>query len=196
MEGYQSEVAPEPAASEKPGSGFVRIIVDILEVLVLSVLLFLGINAVSARIRVDGFSMEPTMHNGEFVLVNKMAYKLGSPNIGDVIVFRYPRDPAQEYIKRVIGLPGDQIKVLNGLVYVNGKPLSEPYIASKPAYQTEWTVPQDSLFVLGDNRNNSSDSHSWGPLPLENVVGKALVVYWPPTQWGVLQAPKTASAAP
>ncbi len=196
MDGYQSEVAPEPTASEKPGSGFVRIIVDILEVLVLSVLLFLGINAVSARIRVDGFSMEPTMHNGEFVLINKLAYKLGSPNIGDVIVFRYPRDPTQEYIKRVIGLPGDQIKISNGLVYVNGNPLSEPYIASKPAYQTEWTVPKDSLFVLGDNRNNSSNSHSWGPLPLENVVGKALVVYWPPAQWGVLQTPKTASAAP
>lgn len=196
MESYQSDVAPEPTASEKPGSGFFRVIVDILEVLVLSVLLFLGINAISARIRVDGYSMEPTMQNGEFVLVNKLAYKLGSPKIGDVIVFRYPRDPSQEYIKRVIGLPGDQIRISNGQVYVNGKPLSEPYIAAKPAYQTEWNVPQGALFVLGDNRNNSSDSHSWGPLPLENVVGKALVIYWPPAQWGVVQAPQTASAAP
>ncbi len=196
MEGYQSEVTPEPAASEKPGSGFGRILVDIVEVLVLSVLLFLGINAISARIRVDGYSMEPTMQNGEFVLVNKLAYKFSSPKIGDVIVFRYPRDPSQEYIKRVIGLPGDQVKISNGQVYVNGQALYEPYIAAKPAYQAEWTVPQDELFVLGDNRNNSSDSHSWGPLPIENIVGKALVVYWPPTQWGVLATPKTASAAP
>jgi signal peptidase I len=169
---------------------------DIVETIVLSVLLFAGINTVSARIRVDGFSMEPTLQNSEFVIVNKLAYKLGSPSIGDVIVFHYPVDPTQEFIKRVIGLPGDQVKVSGGLVYVNGKALSEPYIASPPRYNGEWVVPQGGLFVLGDNRNNSSDSHSWGSVPLNNIIGKALFVYWPPDQWGFITHPVLVKAGP
>ena len=163
---------------------------------VLSVLLFAGINAISARIRVDGYSMEPTLHNGEFVIVNKLAYRFGDYSQGDVIVFHYPRDPDQEYIKRVIGLPGDRVRISNGQVFVNDQPVAEPYIAAPPRYQSEWFVPDDSLFVLGDNRNNSSDSHNWGPVPKEYVVGKALFVYWPPEAWGLIEHPYAASAAP
>ncbi len=169
---------------------------DVLETIVLSVLLFLVINTVSARIRVDGFSMEPTLRNGEFVIVNKLAYKLGEPTIGDIIVFHYPRDPEQEYIKRVIGLPGDHVRVMNGQVMVNGNLIEEPYIAAPPRYETSWEVPENSFFVLGDNRNNSSDSHNWGPVPSENVIGKALLVYWPPDEWGLIKHPSAASAAP
>ncbi len=173
-----------------------RFLLDILETVLLSALLFLGINAVSARIRVDGFSMEPTLHNGEFVIVYKLAYKLGEPQRGDVIVFHFPRDPEQEYIKRVIGLPGDYIKISGGMVYVNGEPIREPYIAAEPRYQNEWHVPEGTLFVLGDNRNSSSDSHNWGPVPLEYVIGKAVFVYWPPQQWGLIDHPQGANAAP
>jgi len=189
------ETVTEPPR-EKKSSGFWRFLLDILETIALSALLFLAINAVSARIRVDGFSMEPTLRNGEFVIVNKLAYQLGEPDTGDVIVFHYPRDPEQEYIKRVIGLPGDQVEVNNGQVYVNGEQIQEPYIAAPPRYQSRWEVPESSLFVLGDNRNNSSDSHNWGPVPMENVIGKALFVYWPPDQWGLIKHPDTASAAP
>ena len=186
LEGLQTEIVTETAAPEKGRSGISRFVIDVLETLVLSVVLFALINAVSARIRVDGYSMEPTLHSGEFVIVNKLSYWLGSPQRGDVIVFHFPRDPEQEYIKRVIGLPGDKVEVSGGLVRVNGQVIDEPYIAAPPVYQSSWTVSENSLFVLGDNRNNSSDSHNWGPVPYDNIVGKALIVYWPPPDWGVV----------
>ncbi len=186
LENPKTEVAPRPS--------FGRIFFDILETLILSALLFLAIDAISARIRVDGLSMVPTLKNGEFVLVNKLAYKLGQPSQGDVIVFHFPRDPEQDYIKRIIGLPGDFVKIAKGQVFINGTVLVEPYIAETPDYQSEWQVPDGTVFVLGDNRNNSSDSHSWGPVPLEQVVGKALFVYWPPDEWGVIQHPIVANA--
>jgi len=177
-----------------PRPGFSRVFLDILETLIFSVLLFLAIDAISARIRVDGLSMVPTLKDGEFVLVNKLAYKLGQPQQGDVIVFHFPRDPEQDYIKRIIGLPGDFIRIENGQVFVNNVALDEPYIAEAPDYQSEWSVPEGTLFVLGDNRNNSSDSHRWGPVPMEQVVGKALFVYWPPADWGVIRHPLVANA--
>jgi signal peptidase I len=139
--------------------------------------------------------MEPTLQSGEFVIVNKLAYLFGEPTTGDVIVFHFPRDPDQEYIKRIIGLPGDRVEIKNGEVYVNDRVLDEDYIAASPVYEDILEVPGDSLIVLGDNRNNSSDSHNWGPVPLDFVIGKAMFVYWPPTEWGLLNQP-TASAAP
>jgi signal peptidase I len=197
LESYQIESIPEPTTNEEKGSAIWRFLLDVLETVILSALLFAGINAVSARIRVDGYSMEPTLHNGEFVIVNKMAYKFSDPQHGDVIVFHYPRDPEQEYIKRIVGLPGDQVQIRDGQVYVNDQLINEPYIAAAPKYQSEWFVPEGAFFVLGDNRNNSSDSHNWGPVPLEYVVGKALFVYWPPESWGVIAHPPAAvSAAP
>lgn len=195
MESYQIESIPEPATTEEKGSAIWRFLLDVLETVVLSALLFAGINAVSARIRVDGYSMEPTLHNGEFVIVNKMAYRLGNPQHGDVIVFHYPRDPEQEYIKRIVGLPGDRVQVRDGQVYVNDQLINEPYIAAAPKYQSEWSVPENALFVLGDNRNNSSDSHNWGPVPMEYVVGKALFIYWPPEAWGTIEHPPVAASA-
>jgi signal peptidase I len=167
-----------------------RFALDIIETLVLAVVLFLGINAVSARVRVDGFSMIPTLQDGEFVLVSKLNYQFGKPERGDIIVFHYPMDPQQELIKRVIGLPGDAIIVQNGKVSVNGQILDEPYIAATPAYSGDWMVPDGQLFVLGDNRNDSSDSHSWGFLPFQKVVGKAVVIYWPPRLWEVIRHAK------
>jgi signal peptidase I len=176
----------EPARDE--GSGIRQFLLDIVETLVLAALLFFTINAVSARIRVDGSSMQPTLQDGEYVLVYKLAYRLGSPQRGDVIVFHYPRDPQQEYIKRVIGLPGDQVDIVNGQVYVNEQLIDEPYIAASPRYGPgSWSVPEDALFVLGDNRNNSNDSHQWGTVPFEYVVGKALFVYWPLDEFGAIQ---------
>jgi len=196
LEGYRTDPIPDQAVSKKGRSRVVRFIIDVAETLILSILLFVGINAISARIRVDGHSMEPTLQSGEFVIVNKLAYKFGTPESGDVIVFHYPRDPNQEYIKRIIGLPGDEVKISNGTVYLNEQPIQEPYIAAPPNYQSDWDVPTNSLFVLGDNRNNSSDSHNWGPVPMEYVIGKALVVYWPPEKWGLIQLPSSAKAAP
>jgi signal peptidase I len=164
-----------------------RVLFDIIETLALAAILFLGINAISARVRVDGFSMLPTLEDGEFVLVSKVNYQLANVERGDIIVFHFPMDPEQELIKRVIGLPGDLVGVQDGVVSVNGLALEEPYIAATPAYYGEWKVPDGHLFVLGDNRNDSSDSHSWGYLPFEKVVGKAVIIYWPPPLWKVIE---------
>ena len=196
LEQFHTETITESQDSEEKRSGLVRFIIDVVETLVLSIVLFAAINAVSARIRVDGASMEPTLQSGEFVIVNKLAYWFGEPTIGDVIVFHFPRDPDQEYIKRIIGLPGDQVEIKDGEVFVNGQVLDEDYIAASPVYDVVSDVPEDSLFVLGDNRNNSSDSHNWGSVPLDYIIGKATFVYWPPTEWGVVEQPQTASAAP
>lgn len=195
LDHFHTETISEPQETEEKRSGFMRFLIDVAETLILSIVLFAAINAVSARIRVDGASMEPTLQSGEFVIVNKLAYLFGEPKTGDVIVFHFPRDPDQEYIKRIIGLPGDRVEIKNGEVYVNDRVLDEDYIAASPVYEDILEVPGDSLIVLGDNRNNSSDSHNWGPVPLDYVIGKAMFVYWPPTEWGVLNQP-TASAAP
>lgn len=183
----EMEAGTQPPAPSEEGMNWKRFVLDIVETLVLAAVLFLGINAVSARVRVDGFSMLPTLEDGEFVLVSKINYQFGDVERGDIVVFHFPLDPEQELIKRVIGLPGDSISVQNGVVSVNGQALNEPYIAAAPAYSGEWTVPEGQLFVLGDNRNDSSDSHSWGYLPFEKVVGKAVVIYWPPPFWKVIE---------
>jgi signal peptidase I len=196
LEHFHTEAFPDPFETVEERSGVVRFLVDVFETLVLSLILFLAINAISARIRVDGYSMEPTLHTGEFVIVNKITSKLGEAKRGDIVVFHYPRNPEQEYIKRVVGLPGDEIDIRNGEVFVNGQLLDEPYIKAPPAYQGSWTVSQDALFVLGDNRNNSSDSHNWGEVSFDLIIGKAIFVYWPPTEWGVIEEPFDAMAAP
>lgn len=163
-----------------------RFFIDLLETIVLAVVLFFAINAVSARVRVDGFSMVPTLQDGEYVLVNRLAYRAKTPERGDIIVFESPQTSDLDLIKRVIGLPGDTVNISGGVVQVNGQALDEPYIAAAPVYNGEWNVPEGKLFVLGDNRNDSSDSHAWGLLPLENVIGKAILIYWPIPEWNLI----------
>jgi signal peptidase I len=180
----ETQYQPEPVL-EQPAN-WKRFFLDILETIILAVVLYFGINAVSARVRVDGFSMRPTLQDGEYILVNKLAYRTGEPARGDIIVFVFPVNPQEDLIKRVIGLPGETVAVHNGSVSVNGIPLTEPYIASPPAYDGDWIVPEGQLFVLGDNRNDSRDSHQWQFLPIENVIGKAVLIYWPPEEWQVI----------
>lgn len=163
----------------KPASTAKAFFSELLQTLILAALLYFAIDAVFARVRVLNISMQPTLYEGNIVLVNKLAYKLGNMKTGDVVIFHDPNNPNEDFIKRLIGRPGDLVMVENGEVFVNNSRLDEPYIAAEPAYAGEWEVPQDSIFVLGDNRNQSSDSHSWGFVPLSDVVGKALVVYWP-----------------
>lgn len=199
MESFQTpSTQPENASAGESASpsDWKRMGLDILETLFLAVVLYFGINAVSARVRVDGFSMNPTLENGEYILVNKLAYKMGAPARGDIIVFSYPLDPSQDLIKRVIGLPGETVSVQNGKVSVNGVALDEPYIADAPFYNGSWVISSGQLFVLGDNRNESKDSHEWGLLPIENVIGRAVVIYWPPRYWEVLDHYDHANAAP
>ena len=178
-----------PQEVEQSGSrfsGVARFALDLLETLVLSLVLFLAINIVIARIRVESISMEPTLYPGEFIVVNKLAYHSGGYQRGDVIIFKPPNDPHQQYIKRVIGLSGEEVVISGGKVYINGNPLEEPYIMSPPMYTEKWEVPQGSLFVLGDNRNRSSDSHVWGMVPFNDIIGKALFIYWPFNRMGAI----------
>jgi signal peptidase I len=191
----QSEINPELSQPKERRSGFLQFLKDVLETLILAIVLFVSINLISARIRVDGASMEPTLVSGEYVIVNRISYRLGSPKRGDIIVFHFPRDPKEEYIKRVIGLPGDEVEVKNNAVYVNGQHLDESYLKVTTNYIGTWKVPESQLFVLGDNRNNSSDSHDWGTVPMDYVVGKAILVYWPPPAWGLIDHVPLANAA-
>lgn len=195
METLQPEGGAEPQAPSGEMSEWKRFLLDLLETVGLALILFVIINSVSARVRVDGSSMLPTLHDGEFVLVNKLAYRMGTPTRGDIIVFRSTTEADLDLIKRIIGVPGDTITVARGHVSVNGERLTEAYINAAPNYDGEWHVPPGYLFVLGDNRNDSSDSHMWGYLPEKNVIGKALLIYWPPPEWAMINHVPFAAAA-
>ncbi|HEX9069008.1 MAG TPA: signal peptidase I [Ktedonobacterales bacterium] len=171
-----------------------RLLREVLEVAVLTLLIFMGIRLTVQNFRVDGPSMFPTLHNQQYILVNKVDYALGKPQRGDIIVFQAPdaalkqcppadRDPnGTDFVKRIIGLPGDTVQLNpDGSVLVNSLPLQEPYLpAITPAEATHsWLLGKDEYLVFGDNRENSCDSRDWGPIHRSAIVGKALVVYWP-----------------
>jgi signal peptidase I len=166
----------------QPTEAIVR---EIVETLLLTFFIFWLVNSLVGRYRIDGSSMNPTLSDGQYLLINNVSYYLDQPEYGDIIVFRHPKSDIN-LIKRVIGLPGDHVEITNHTVEVNGVPLSEPYIQEPPAYNGSWDVPEGEFFVLGDNRNNSSDSHTWLYLPRENIVGKAVVIYWPPGDWDTI----------
>lgn len=212
--GYPPAAPPEPAKRSivRPAGRLVR---ELAETIVLALAIFLLVRAVVQNFQVEGKSMEPTFESGWYLLVNKSLYwevnldtvgkfvpfvdpgadptryVFRAPKRGDVIVFRQPNQPIgateRDFIKRVIGLPGEVVEVHNGTVFINGKPMREPYIAEKPAYDCPpKLVPPGTYFVLGDNRNNSSDSHSWGPVPKGNIIGQAWLIYWPFHQFGLV----------
>jgi signal peptidase I len=159
---------------------------EIVETVLLTAAIFLVVNAATGRFRIEGDSMEPNLHNGEYVLIDKISYLLHPPERGDVVVFTPPNNE-RDYIKRVIGLPGDTVEVKGGQIYVNGVALDEPYLQqvilrNEPAR----VVEEGRYFVLGDNRNNSSDSRSFGTITPQSIVGRAWLVYWPPSEWSTV----------
>ncbi|MGC8780577.1 MAG: signal peptidase I [Anaerolineae bacterium] len=179
---------------------------ELVQTILLALLLFLAIRNVVLNFRIDGISMEPNFHNGQYLIVNRFAYCPGfhlelpplgikwqktwcvhSPRRGDVIVFEYPLDESRDFIKRVIALPGETIEIRGGKVYINGKLMPEPF-GPNPTNRNfgPLKVPPDTVFVMGDNRNNSSDSRTWGPLPQKDIIGKAVLSYWPPRWWAIV----------
>jgi len=129
---------------------------------------------------VRGASMEPTLHDRERLIANKISYRFELPERNEIIIFRPPIGIKRNYIKRIIGIPGDKIEIVDGKIYVNDQALEEPYVKYRSYENIPPTIiPADSFFVLGDNRPNSSDSRYWGFVPRKNVVGKAWVVFWP-----------------
>jgi signal peptidase I len=169
---------------------------DILEVVVFAIAIFLFIYLLVLQPhKIKGTSMEPNFPDGEFLLTDKLTYRFREPKRGDVIVFEAPRSQDEEFIKRIIGLPGDRVSVMAGAVYINGQMLSEKYLPNATTTPPgaflqegeEVSVPPEHFFVLGDNRNASSDSRSWGFISKEEIQGKAWIVYWPPPNVGLVQ---------
>ncbi len=161
-----------------------RLVREVIETIVLTVLMFLVIRFAVQNFNIEGTSMEPSLHNQELILVDKWTYLFRPPARGDVIVFIAPPQPTQDYIKRVIGLPGDTITVQNTTVIVDGVTLNESYVdpnnqGNMYAPIINRHVPPNEYFVLGDNRAGSSDSRAWGFVPRKNIIGRAAFVYWP-----------------
>ena len=183
-----------PAETEvilKPQSNLWR---EIVETALLTAIIFLAVNAVIGRFRIESVSMQPNLYEGEYVIVDKVSYSLNSPQRGDIIVFEKTAQP--DLIKRVIGLPGDTVEVRNAQVFVNGTALVEPYVANPPNYAFgPVQVEPGRYFVMGDNRSNSSDSHVWGTIPRDTIVGRAWIIYWPPPNWQIVPHYSYAVAA-
>lgn len=161
---------------------------EVAETLLMTVLIFVLVRGLLVQnFRIEGFSMEPTLHEGQYLIVNKLVYYLHPPRRGDIIVFAFPRGPERDFIKRVIGVPGDTVEIRPGQILVNGEVIQEPYNPEPVNYSyPPTTLGSNEYFVLGDNRNNSSDSHTWGVLERKYIIGKAWLSYWPPKEWGLV----------
>jgi signal peptidase I len=154
----------------------------------LALIIFFGFHAVIQTYVVREQCMEPNFYEGDRLLVNKLAYKFSDPQRGDVIILHPPFDTELVFIKRVIGLPGDTVQVKEGAVYINGTKLDEPYVKEPIAYSMPLrTIPENEFFVLGDSRNIANDSHNGWTLPRKELLGKALVLYWPTRDWGAVR---------
>ncbi len=196
----------EQSIPQRQASGL-SMVWEIVQVFLLALLMVMIIRNFGQNFRIDGISMEPNFHNGQFLIVNRFAYCPGLhleipiinarlwdktwcvrvPQRGDVVIFEYPRDLSRDFIKRVIALPGETVEIRQGKVYVDGQLVPEPFGPNPGSYSAPpVTVGPDEVYVMGDNRNNSSDSHIWGPLPLKNIIGKAVASYWPPRYWSVV----------
>jgi signal peptidase I len=163
-----------------------RLVREVIETIVLTLLMFLVIRFAVQNFNVEGPSMEPTLHNGELILVDKWSYLFRPPERGDVIVFVAPPIPSEDYVKRIIGIPGDRITINNTNVYVDGVLLKETYVTpidqgNPYNYKTisNMLIPPNMYFVLGDDRIHSSDSRDWGLVPRSNIIGRAALIYWP-----------------
>jgi signal peptidase I len=180
---------PAPATPEAPDSSL-RTLRTWARDLFFSVLVsFFIILFVYQPVKVEGGSMEPGLEDQERIFINKLVYRFESIERGDIVVFRYPRDTRKSFIKRVIGLPGDRIRIRSGQVFVNGQELSEPYVPSDyldASSYDETVVPNNAYFVLGDHRSMSRDSREFGPVMRSYIYGKAVFGYWPIDKMGVL----------
>ena len=181
----RSSVAPRKGSynyQDEQGEGWAgRLLLETLEVAVITMLVFVMARVFVQNYQVDGPSMTPTLLNGQYILVNKSDYFTHGPQRGDVIVFKFPKDTSKDFVKRVIGVPGDTVVTNgNGSVMVDGVTLDEPYVNDhiNTADKT-WSLGPGQYFVMGDNRGDSYDSRDWGPVPSDDILGKAVFVYWP-----------------
>lgn len=191
MESESYYSTPEKSFMQQMGTH----VIDFIQTLVVFGAIFALIYLFIAQFhKVSGNSMVSTFHNGDYLITEKVSYKLGLPKRGDIIVLKNPRDESQDFIKRIIALPGDTIKIEDNAVFLNGQKLTENYLAAEiethsGAFLTEGTdikAGPNQYFVMGDNRNHSSDSREWGSITKEGIIGRALFRYWPPQVIGTL----------
>jgi signal peptidase I len=190
-------VSSPPPAQQK---SFFR---DTLEIVFLALALYLVIQYAVQTVHVLGTSMFGTLHDQDLLVASKISYKLHAPQRGDIIIFKPPNDDARDFIKRVIALPGDRLRIDKATVYINGEVLKEPYLPERWTLNNTWPtdgreviVPPDHYFVLGDNRNHSSDSRTFGYIDINEILGKAEVRIWPIADAGLLNSHPTLAAAP
>ena len=157
---------------------------ELLITIIIALIIFAVVQTTLQSYRVEGRSMKPSFSNGQYLLVAKVLYRFGSPQRGDVIIFHPPISSTRPYIKRVIGLPGERVEIKEGKVYINDRELEETPDFYTPGNCLQ-ILEEDEYFVLGDNRDESSDSRSWGPVSKEDIIGKAWLCYWPPGEWGL-----------
>jgi signal peptidase I len=216
------------AGSSAPRLRIRGVVRELLETALFILLIFFIVRGMVQNFKIEGSSMEPTLHTGQYILVNKLVYfhfdlnapmrllpgqeelpqriiyPFYQPRRGDIVVFEYPQDVSKDYIKRVIGLPGDQVEIRDGQVFVNGYQIEQPYLEGAPTYCVIGyacqsgivTIPEGHLFVMGDNRSNSSDSREWGPLSFDRVIGQAWVLYYPVSDWGLVPHYSYAALGP
>ena len=189
----RSDAEPEPYRQQEPsrsvlgtlGVWLLELGETVLPAIVIAVLINLFL---AQATRVYGHSMEPNLHTDQRLVVEKVSYRLHSPHRGDVVVLRLPERGPELLIKRVIALPGETIDIQGGSVYIDGQPLDEPYLKRKTAGTFPLTtVPDGHVFVMGDNRGASNDSRVFGAIPLDRIVGRAWISYWPLEALGVVQ---------
>ncbi len=187
----------KPEAQSKVQAGWRKLVAENVRLVAIALIIAITVRLFIAEPRfIPSPSMVPTLAVGDRLLVEKVSYRLHTPRQGDIVVFEPPPQlqeygytASQAFIKRVIGLPGQTVQITQGKVYVDGQPLAEDYILEAPAYEMPPVkVPAGNLFVMGDNRNDSNDSHVWGFLPAQNVIGRAALRFWPLDKAGTVQA--------
>lgn len=173
----------------------IALFLDLIEVFVIALAMFVIMYLFLFQPhQVKGNSMYPNFHNGEYLLTDKISYRFRQPKRGDVIIFKAPKNEDYDYIKRIIALPGESVRISGERIYINNSLLEEEYLSADYFTQAgnfiqegqTIIVPADSFFVLGDNRNHSSDSRDWGFVPRQNIIGKAWLRYWPPDRAGLI----------
>ncbi len=174
----------------RPAIRFPSAIREVSDLLALVISIYALINLISVRFVVDGPSMEPHFYTGQFLIISRLHYIFGQPARGDIAVFHFPDNPNEDYLKRVIGLPGEVVTIRDGQILINGVILDEPYILDpcQPTWCSDnhWQLGMDEYFFLGDNRNQSSDSRDFGPVKRQFIVGKVLFRYWPLENFGYI----------
>jgi signal peptidase I len=221
----EEPTAVADAGAQRMSPGMLRVAIkELLETVIYILLVLVIVRSLVQNFKIEGSSMEPSLHSGQYILVNKLVYfnfdlnaplrllpgyeglpprvvyPLRLPERGDVIVFEYPENISKDFIKRVIALPGETVEFSDGQVFINGHVLDEPYLEGGATFcsggnacsEGPITVQPGHIFVMGDNRDNSSDSRQWDALPLERVIGQAWVLYYPVDDWGVIPHPSYA----